>query len=78
MSPVENSALKYNYINKSQYTDLIAIKIDRDKIIIKNILEPQRSQVLFIDTRVYINNYNLKITVGKIFFGLYFLSTIID
>ena len=40
MSPVKNSVLEYNYINRSQYTDLIAIKINRDKIIIKNILEP--------------------------------------
>ena len=78
MSPVENSALKYNYIDRSQYTDSIAVKIDRDKIIIENILEPQRSQILFIDIRVYINNYNLKITAEGIFLELYLLSTIID
>ena len=78
MSPVESSALKYNYINKNQYTDSIAVEINRDKIIIENILEPQRSQILFIDIRVYINNYNLKITTKKIFLRLYFLSTIAD
>ena len=78
MSPVESSALKYNYISKNQYTDLIAVEIDRDKIVIENISEPQRSQILFINTRVYINNYNLKVTAKEIFLGLYFLLTIAD
>ena len=78
MSPVESSALEHNYIGRSQYTDSIAVGIDRDGIVMENVSEPQRSQVLLVDARACISGCNLKVTAGGMFLGLYLLSTIAD